>query len=132
LCRMFRAGNPWERGRVTMSADRRVLLGSLFADPATVSEIPPEEVAALMGDLAGAQAVLAARLRVPSGPPARARSQAEADRLLTPEEAAGVLGVGVRWLYRHARQLAFTRRLSRKMLRFSEVGLRRYMAGKGS
>jgi predicted DNA-binding transcriptional regulator AlpA len=55
-----------------------------------------------------------------SGPPV-------ADRLLTAEEAAQRLGVTVRWLYDHARDLTFAKRLSRKCLRFSEAGLRRYL-----
>jgi predicted DNA-binding transcriptional regulator AlpA len=52
----------------------------------------------------------------------------EADRLLTPTEAAAVLNVTPRWLYRHAKRLPFTRRLSRKALRFSEAGLSRWQA----
>jgi len=52
----------------------------------------------------------------------------EPDRLLTPEEAASILGQNVRWLYRHANKLSFTRRISRKNLRFSEAGLRRWIA----
>ena len=48
-------------------------------------------------------------------------------RLLNPEEAAALLGVSVRWLYRHAAKFTFTRKLSRKVLRFHEAGLRRYM-----
>lgn len=52
----------------------------------------------------------------------------EKDRLLTPEEAAEMLGQNVRWLYRRASNLPFTRRLSRKSLRFSEKGLRRWLA----
>jgi hypothetical protein len=47
-------------------------------------------------------------------------------------EAASVLSVPLRWLYRHAKQFTFTRRLSRKRLRFSEAGLRRYLATKKS
>lgn len=49
------------------------------------------------------------------------------DRLLTPEEASALLGVTVRWLYRHADKFTFTRRLSRKVLRFQEQGLRRFI-----
>ena len=48
------------------------------------------------------------------------------DRLLKPEEAARMLNVTPRWLYRHAKKLPFTRRLSRKALRFSEAGLLRW------
>jgi predicted DNA-binding transcriptional regulator AlpA len=54
----------------------------------------------------------------------------EEDNLLTPEQAAEILGQSVRWLYRHAAKLPFTRRLSRKNLRFSEAGLRRWIAAK--
>jgi predicted DNA-binding transcriptional regulator AlpA len=54
----------------------------------------------------------------------------EPDRLLTPEETAAILDVDVRWLYRHAAKLPFTRRISRKNLRFSEAGLRRWLAAK--
>jgi predicted DNA-binding transcriptional regulator AlpA len=54
----------------------------------------------------------------------------EKDRLLTPEEAAEILGQDVRWLYRHANKLSFTRRISRKNLRFSEAGLRRWITTK--
>jgi Helix-turn-helix domain len=48
------------------------------------------------------------------------------DRLLTPQEAADILGQNVRWVYRHAKQWTFTRRLSRRCLRFPENALRRY------
>jgi len=52
----------------------------------------------------------------------------EKDRLLTPKEAAEILGQNTKWLYRHAARLPFARRLSRKSLRFSEKGLRRWLA----
>lgn len=55
----------------------------------------------------------------------------EKDRLLTPKEAAEILGQKVRWVYRHAPRWQFTRRLSRKCLRFSETGLRRYATARG-
>jgi hypothetical protein len=54
------------------------------------------------------------------------------DKLLTPQETARILGQNVRWLYRHAARLPFTRRLSRKCLRFSETGLTRWLAAKRS
>lgn len=49
-------------------------------------------------------------------------------RLLTPEEAAARLGVEVRWLYRHHKQFTFSRKLSRKCLRFDPAGLQDYIA----
>ena len=57
-------------------------------------------------------------------------SPSETDRLLTPEETATILGQSIRWIYRHAAKLPFTRRISRKNLRFSEAGLRRWLATK--
>ena len=54
----------------------------------------------------------------------------EPDRLLTANETASILDVKTRWLYRHAANLPFTRRISRKNLRFSEAGLRRWLAAK--
>ena len=49
------------------------------------------------------------------------------DRLLEVDEAAAVLGVKPRWLYRHAARLPFTRRLSPRVVRFSEAGIRAYL-----
>lgn len=49
------------------------------------------------------------------------------DTLLTVEEAGKLMCVSRRWLYRHADKLPFARRISRKNLRFSEAGLRRWI-----
>jgi predicted DNA-binding transcriptional regulator AlpA len=54
----------------------------------------------------------------------------EKEGLLTPEEAAEILGQNVRWLYRHANKLPFSRRINRKTLRFQESGLHRWIAAK--
>ena len=54
----------------------------------------------------------------------------ENDPLLTSEEAASYLNVKPRWLYRHANGLPFTKRLSRRKLRFSKAGLLRWRAAK--
>jgi predicted DNA-binding transcriptional regulator AlpA len=55
---------------------------------------------------------------------------AEKDTLLTPEQAAAIIGVDKAWLYRHSKQLPFARRLSRKKIRFNEAGLRRWLASR--
>jgi predicted DNA-binding transcriptional regulator AlpA len=44
-------------------------------------------------------------------------------RQLTAREAAPLLGVSVRWLYRHAKTLPFAKRLADKTLRFDAAGL---------
>lgn len=49
-------------------------------------------------------------------------------RLITAEEASGVLAVTPTWLYRHAKKLPFTRRLSQKALRFSDASLRHWQS----
>ena len=54
------------------------------------------------------------------------------DRLLTVHEAAVILGTSVDWLYRNSKKLPFTRRVSRKQLRFSERGIQKYIARRGS
>ena len=102
-------------------------LAAILANPQLIDGLGPEEAATAIAELARIQAALAARLRQaprPNAPP----STPQPDRLLEPAEAASRLGVTVRWLYRHANQLPFTRRLGRKVLRFSEAGLQRFLA----
>ena len=53
-------------------------------------------------------------------------AQTPADRLLTPEAAAERFGVSKRWLLDHADDIAGVRRLSRKIVRFSERHLERF------
>ena len=50
------------------------------------------------------------------------------DQLVDAEEAARLLCVSADWLYRHAKKLPFTRKLGPKMLRFSSLGIQKYLA----
>jgi len=50
------------------------------------------------------------------------------ERLLTADEAAQLLAVSPDWLYRHARRHPFARKLAPKMLRFSYVGIVKWLA----
>jgi len=52
------------------------------------------------------------------------------DRLIDAEEAAKLLSVSEDWLYRNASKLPFTRKLGRKMLRFSHQGIQKYLASR--
>ncbi len=115
-----------------MTPEARGLILTVLDAPERASEVPPESVPGLLLQLASLQAVLLARLAVPSNGSGHAPVPPQDDRLLTAEEAAPILGMTPRWLYRHARHLPFARRLSRKALRFSESGLRRYMAARRS
>lgn len=104
-------------------------LATLAADPARVDEVQAEALPALIGETEALRARLWARLQAASSPavaasPARPTDQP--DRMLTAEEAAELLGVSKRWIYRKAEELPFTRRLSENTLRFSERGLNRW------
>jgi hypothetical protein len=55
------------------------------------------------------------------------RAVAELDRLLTPAAAAARFGVTRRWLLDHADEIPGVRRLSRKIVRFSERRLARFL-----
>lgn len=54
--------------------------------------------------------------------------QAAADRMLTIDEAATLMRVSPRWIRRHERELPFVRRMSRKIVRVSWVGLQEWMS----
>src|SRR5215467_524304 len=54
------------------------------------------------------------------------RPAADADKLLTPEAAAERFGVSKRWLLDHADTMPGVKRLSRKVIRFSERRLARF------
>ena len=55
-------------------------------------------------------------------------SHRDEDHLLDAEEAAKLLSVSEDWLYRQAKKLPFSRKLSPKMLRFSSQGIQKYLA----
>ena len=100
----------------------------LVEHPERARELPPGVAAEILVRFAGLQALLLRRaLAAPAGGPPAAP---EADRWLTPEEAAGLLGVRSAWLVRHHKRYPFSRRVSRKQIRFSEQGLRKWLAAK--
>ncbi len=101
---------------------RFVSIAALLADPAN---IPPDQIPAVLSHLSAIQTTLTARLLNVPRPPV---SSGDADQLLTVDDASRILEVTPKWLYRHADRLPFTRRLSRKALRFSEAGLRKWLA----
>jgi predicted DNA-binding transcriptional regulator AlpA len=49
------------------------------------------------------------------------------DHLVDAETAAKFLSVSEDWLYRNAKKLPFTRKLGPKMLRFSSMGIQKYL-----
>jgi predicted DNA-binding transcriptional regulator AlpA len=117
--------------RVAGHAERPPLL-ELLETPERASEVPLEQIPALVAKVASEQAalsaiqgVLTARLLVT---PTSHDSGADPDRLLTAEEVAHLLGVTKRWVQRRARRLPFARQISVRSVRYSESGLRRWLA----
>ena len=110
-----------------MTSDRSALLASILADPGRINALSVEEAALLLAQVAAIQAGLAVRI-ASAGQSNSAPRRQEDDRLISVEDAAERLGVTTRWMYRHAGHLPFSRRLSRKALRFSELGLKRWQA----
>ena len=107
-------------------------LDILFAQlEKATADVPADQVPTLLGELERLKAVLWAKLVTPS-PNGKAQPvpSTENEKLLTPEKAAELLSVKVTWLYRNWQRLPFARKLSRKTLRFSESGLRRWQATK--
>ncbi|MGH7332642.1 MAG: helix-turn-helix transcriptional regulator [Candidatus Rokuibacteriota bacterium] len=106
-------------------------LAAILADRALLDTLPVATLVELRRQCGylreDLDAVLTRRLQAqPTMEPARA--EPERERLLTPDEAATRLGVKLTWMYRHAGDLPFTRRLGRKTLRFDEAGLQRWQA----
>ena len=94
-----------------------------------LANVPSDQVPSVLGELERLRAGLWARLVTPaSTAKSHHASHSEPDKLLTPGQAAALLNVKVAWLYRNRRRLPFARKLSRKVLRFSEAGLHRWQA----
>jgi len=122
------------------SADRRstqanvvqVELGRLAAALAAVDDVPVPLVPSLLTQLAVAQTALAAAqvhlLARMLSPRESHTAAGDNERWLSTDEAAELLKVDRKWLYRRVKSLPFSRRLSRKKLLFSEVGLQEWMA----
>ncbi len=89
---------------------------------ADLESLRPDEIAALLCDLAAAQTRLAARMAGVS------RDTGE-DHLLDVDEAAKKLGVAKQWLYRRTRTLPFRVRLGGQV-RFSAQGIERFIASR--
>jgi hypothetical protein len=81
-------------------------------------ELPAGELPDFIGELEAIKAIAWSRLASPA--------HQEHDELLDVEAAAGRLGVGRDFLYRHHRQYPFTRRQGRRLL-FSALGIDKYI-----
>src|SRR5882757_7090539 len=79
-------------------------------------ELPAVELPRFLGDLEEIRCTAMARLAAPVAVPS------PADELLSAPEAARRLGISQDYLYRNHRNLAFTRRVGRRLL-FSALGI---------
>jgi hypothetical protein len=100
---------------------------ALLPDVAAIDTLAPEQLAPMLAHLAALQAAIAAKLAAASPAPATSNGAA-AGALLDVHEAAARLRVSPDWLYRHARQLPFTRRVGRRAVRFDPESLGRWVA----
>ncbi|MCI1277560.1 MAG: hypothetical protein LKG23_01115 [Nitrospira sp.] len=101
-------------------------LNDLAARPEQAADLPPHVAAMLLAQMASLQTVLLGRLFTGMTPDSR-REEGTEDRLLLVDEAASMLGMTRDYLYRHADQLPFTVRPAPKQLRFSKLGIQRYI-----
>jgi predicted DNA-binding transcriptional regulator AlpA len=127
----------WAKAAIRANADvatQTVTLASLLEHPEAASSVPPHLIPALVAELASEQVALSAvqgllTARLLDAQGARAQEDAT-DRLLTAEEIAATLGVTKRWVQRRARRLPFARRISDHAIRYSESGLKRWLANR--
>ena len=103
-------------------------LRHLLGDPRQIAELSAEEAASTLVELSTLQAALAARLRSAPVVQAAGEDALAADRLLTAEDVAQHFGRSVAWVYRQANHWSFTRRVTRRTVRFSQAGLHRFLA----
>ena len=108
----------------------------LIAHPERAAEVPLDRIPGLLAQIASEQAALAAlqtalAARLVTAPDL-GNAQDSEDRLLTAADVATTLGVTIRWVQRRARRLPFARKLSEHAIRYSEAGLRRWMAHRRS
>ena len=101
----------------------------LSSNPQRALVLPVDVVASLLGRCEIVHEALKNALAVKMSPVAATEPIAD-DRLLTVEEASAMSGLPIKYLYRHSRDLPFAKHISRKMLRFSAVGLKKWMAQK--
>jgi len=104
-------------------------LGNVQEDPTTLAGLPLTVIVDLRRQVSHLAADLDAVLFNAVAEARRPDHHAEVrdDRLLTPAEAAARFGVTKRWLLDHAGEIPGVKRLSRKIIRFSERRLARYL-----
>lgn len=91
-----------------------------------LDRLPARALPGFLVELSALQAHAALRLREHDENRQSVAEQAE--RLLSVKETATMFGMSEDWLYRHHVKLPFTRPLGKRTLRFSEAGIRAWLA----
>ena len=103
-------------------------LVELAADPDGLDSLAEEDLANVLASLEELRVRLWIRLSRRSEPATNCgRPEPEPDRMLEVEDVADVLSCTKRYVYDHADEWPFTRRISPRKLRFSERGLYRWL-----
>lgn len=103
-------------------------LAELAADPDRVKDLPMEDLAKVLSAVEQVRALVWARLSSPARQSRKDDGEPDTDdRLLNAAEVAERLDVTERYVYDHADEWPFTRRISPRKLRFSERGLYRWL-----
>jgi len=98
---------------------------ALITDAEAVAQtLPPDSIPGALGQLARLEARLTARMV------AAAKGSPEPDRLLSAPQAADLLDLSPDTLYRKARSFPFTILLPGRQVRFSALGIERYIRSK--
>ncbi len=105
-------------------------LDEIAADPSRAERLPTEAARKLLARCVIVQnALLIQALGAPAPEFTAKPPQRETDRpMLTPKQAANRFNIPKRWLLAHADQIPGIARLSRKMIRFDEEALDRWLA----
>jgi hypothetical protein len=98
----------------------------LYADPALAAALPVHTLKALLLRTTALQNTIVAALMV-NDQQAEIVAAPDKDRMLTTEEAASMLRCSRKWIYRHADDLPFVMRKSRKSLLCSEAGIKHWL-----
>jgi hypothetical protein len=111
--------------RIAVNAVRPTL-DLILASPQAVASLPREVIAELLAESTTVSALLAARLASSAREPAS--SPKEGDDWISIDEAAQRLGKTRRWIFKNARTLPFTRRVSKKTLLCSSKGIEKWLS----
>jgi hypothetical protein len=110
-----------------MSGTSTPSLDLILREPATVAALPRQDLEQLLREAAAVQSTLTAYLPLAESGESSASAPEAENKMLTVEEAAIRLRRSRRWIYRHAKQLPFVKRISARSLLISEHGLQKWL-----